>query len=70
MCLWGGMMKIAEASGATNALARVFSPILKLLFPGLDTKSKAARAMCMNISANMLGLGNAATPSGVYKRTF
>lgn len=65
ICLWSGLMKIAEKSGITTALSRILNPIIKLLFPGLDTNSAASRAICMNISANMLGLGNAATPFGL-----
>jgi len=65
MCFWGGLMKIAEKAGAARALARVFRPVLRLLFPGLDPKGAAAGAICMNVSANMLGLGNAATPLGL-----
>lgn len=65
MCLWGGLMRIAEAAGLTDWLAILFRPILRILFPGLDPKSPAARAISMNMSANMLGLGNAATPLGL-----
>ena len=65
MCLWSGIMRVAEQGGITNGLARLFSPILKRLFPGLPANSKAARAISMNISANLLGMGNAATPLGI-----
>ena len=65
IALWSGLMNIAEKSGITKALSATLKPIIKLLFPGLNPKSPAARAICMNISANMLGLGNAATPFGL-----
>ena len=65
MCFWSGIMKIAESSGVSRAIGRVLSPLIKLIFPGLDTKGAAANAICMNVSANMLGLGNAATPFGL-----
>ena len=65
MCIWGGLMKIADRAGLTRGLANAFRPVLRLLFPGLDPKGPAARAISMNMSANMLGLGNAATPLGL-----
>lgn len=65
MCLWGGIMRIADKGGLTNALARVMAPLMRLLFPGLDPHGPACRAMLMNMAANFLGLGNAATPFGI-----
>jgi len=65
MCLWGGIMKIAEKSGLTRLISRALSPILSFLFPGLRKDGEAAGAICMNISANLLGMGNAATPLGI-----
>ena len=65
MCLWSGFMRIADKAGITKAIAKLFSPLLRLLFPGLPTQSRAAKAMSMNISANLLGMGNAATPFGI-----
>lgn len=65
MCVWGGVMRIAEKSGVTDFLSRLFSPILKLIFKGINPKGKAFSAICMNITANLLGLGNAATPFGI-----
>ena len=65
MAFWGGIMKIAEKSGFTNIIARLFKPLAKLLFPNLSTKSKAFKAIVMNLTANLLGLGNAATPLGI-----
>lgn len=65
ICLWGGLMEIAEASGLTGAVCRLLSPLLKIVFPKMDMKSKTARAISMNVTANLLGLGNAATPLGL-----
>jgi spore maturation protein A len=65
MCMWGGLMRIAEKAGLTGKLARVFRPLFKLLFPGLNPSSKAYGLICMNVAANVLGLGNAATPIGL-----
>ena len=58
-------MKIAQKSGLTQALGKVLSPLTKRLFKGLDLKGEAIQAVCMNIIANFLGLGNAATPLGI-----
>lgn len=65
MCVWGGIMRIAEKSRITNILCRLFAPLLKLVFKGINTKGKAFSTICMNITANLLGLGNAATPFGI-----
>ncbi len=65
ICLWGGLMEIAEASGLTGAVCRLLSPFLKIVFPKMDMKSKTAKAISMNVTANLLGLGNAATPLGL-----
>lgn len=65
ICLWTGIMKIAVESGLTSVFAKVFSPILRPLFPNLDKDSDAFKSISMNISANLLGLGNAATPFGL-----
>lgn len=65
ICIWTGIMKIAVESGLTSIFARVFSPLLRPLFPNLDKNSDAFKSISMNISANLLGLGNAATPFGL-----
>ena len=65
MAMWSGIMKIAQKSGITDFLSKLFLPIIKLLFPDCPLKSNAAKAICMNITANLLGLGNAATPFGI-----
>lgn len=65
MCLWGGIMRIAEKGGLTALLAKGLAPLMRLLFPGLDPSGAACRAILMNMAANFLGLGNAATPLGI-----
>lgn len=65
VCLWSGLMEIAEQSGANKAIAKLLSPILSRFFPKLDKNGGAFRAICANVTANLLGLGNAATPLGI-----
>lgn len=65
MTLWLGIMKIAEDSGFVEALARGLKPIMIRLFPDVPAEHPAMGAIIMNIAANMLGLGNAATPFGI-----
>lgn len=65
MCFWCGVMKVAEKSGFTNKLAKLLRPILKLIFKEAAKDEKALGAIVMNITANMMGLGNAATPFGI-----
>ena len=65
MCFWCGVMKVAEKSGFTNKLAKILKPILKLIFKDAAKDEKALGAIVMNITANMMGLGNAATPFGI-----
>lgn len=65
MTLWLGLMKIAEDSGLVEKLARLLKPLMVWLFPDVPPEHPAMGAMIMNIAANMLGLGNAATPLGL-----
>lgn len=65
MCAWTGLMKIADAGGLTAILSRLLAPVLRRLFPAYPPESPAAKAICMNITANLLGLGNVATPMGL-----
>ena len=65
MALWLGVMKVAEDAGLIAKLANMIKPITKKLFPEIPSDHPAIGAMLMNISANMLGLGNAATPFGL-----
>ena len=54
MCLWGGLLRIADKGGFTAALSRALRPVLRLLFPSLDPAGPACRAMLMNMAANLL----------------
>lgn len=65
LCLWLGLLKIAQASGLTEILARLLRPLFKKIMPGVPADSPALGSMVMNIAANMLGLDNAATPMGL-----
>lgn len=64
ICFWNGLMRVAEKSGLTSILCKCLSPILRFLFPGLDDE-KTKNAIAMNMTANFLGLGSAATPFGL-----
>ncbi len=65
LSLWLGLMKVAEEAGLVRVLGRLARPVLRRLFPSVPADSPAMGAMTMNIAANMLGLGNAATPFGI-----
>lgn len=63
--LWLGLMKVAEKSGLVESVSRRMKRLMAILFPGVPSGHPAMGAMTMNIIANMLGLGNAATPLGI-----
>lgn len=63
LCFWTGIMKIAEKSGISAAICKLISPLVNRLFPNTGKKAKAH--ISMNMSANLLGMGNAATPMGM-----
>lgn len=65
MCLWTGLMKVAEKSGLVTAISRLVRPVMSFLFPGIPKDHPALGAIVMNLVANFLGLGNAATPLGI-----
>lgn len=65
MSLWLGIMAIAEKAGMIKSLGKGLNPIMKKLFPEIPAEHPAMGAMIMNIAANILGLGNAATPFGI-----
>jgi len=65
MCLWTGLMKIAEKSGLVTSISRLVRPILGFLFPDIPKDHPALGAIVMNLVANFFGLGNAATPLGI-----
>ena len=63
MCMWSGFLKVAEQSGGLKFVSKIISPITKRLFKNANDKSM--QYITANISANLLGVGNAATPSGI-----
>lgn len=63
--LWLGLMNVAQKSGFIRGIAKVISPILGRIFPEVPKDHPAMGAMVMNMAANMMGLGNAATPLGL-----
>ena len=65
LCFWMGIMKIGENGGAIAILTRFISPLFQKIFPEVPKDHPANGAMMMNISANMLGLDNSATPMGL-----
>lgn len=65
LCLWSGLGRLMEAAGITGLLARVLRPALYRLFPAAAADPELSRALSGNICANLLGLGNAATPMGI-----
>ena len=65
MCLWDGIMEIAKKTTLIKKLTSFLKPLIKFLFPELTKNEKAKEEISMNIIANVLGLGNAATPLGL-----
>lgn len=65
ICLWSGVGKLMEAVGLTELLSRLFRPLLFRLFPSSKTDKALCGSLSANICANLLGLGNAATPMGI-----
>lgn len=65
LCLWNGLMNVAEKSGLTKKVGRLLSPVLKLIFRDSKHNPDIINAISMNVTANLLGLGNAATPLGI-----
>ena len=65
LCLWSGVMEIMNACGISAGLARVFRPLLRRMLPHACRDEETLAAVSANVSANLLGLGNAATPLGI-----
>lgn len=65
MCLWSGFLRVADRVGFTRWIAKLTAPLLRFLFPDMVNDQEACQAISMNLSANVLGLGNAATPFGL-----
>ena len=65
MCLWSGIMSLMKAGGLTDTLSKVFRPVLSRLLPHAARVEDTLAALTGNVSCNLLGLGNAATPLGI-----
>ena len=65
LCLWSGVMEVMERSGLADGLARLLHPVLRRLFPGEARDRETMDCISANVSANLLGLGSAATPLGL-----
>jgi len=65
ICLWNGIMQIAMKSSLVDTISKLLNPLIKLLFPDIKKEDKIHKEISMNMTANMLGLGNAATPLGL-----
>ena len=64
-CLWSGIMEIASQTNIIKYISKILKPVVKKLFPDINSESKSFDNIIMNIIANILGLGNAATPLGL-----
>ena len=64
-CLWTGIMQIASSTNIVKHLSKILNPIMKKLFPDIKKEEKVHKEITMNIIANIMGLGNAATPLGL-----
>ena len=65
MCFWCGIMKIATETTVAEKLTKILKPIIRIIFPEVRKNSKTEKEISMNMIANILGLGNAATPLGL-----
>lgn len=65
ICLWCGVMEVLRSCGIAEALGKLLRPLLRSLFPIASRDSDTMSCLTMNLSANLLGLGNAATPMGI-----
>ena len=65
LCLWSGIMEVMNVCGLSRGLARAFRPLLRQLLPEASRDEETLAAVSANVSANLLGLGNAATPLGI-----
>lgn len=65
LMLWSGLMQVASVSGLTESIAKVISPIVRLLFPSIPRRHRSLSYISLAMSSNILGLGNASTPLGI-----
>lgn len=63
MCFWTGLLRVAEKSGLSEKVERLLKPVIRFLFPRAGAEAK--KYIAMNMTANLLGMGNAATPMGI-----
>ena len=63
--LWNGIMNILSNTSIMNWISKIITPVISRIFSGLDKNSKAYNYICLNFTANLLGLGNASTPLGL-----
>lgn len=69
ICLWNGIMQIASKTSIIKHLTKILNPIMKKVFPDIKKEDKVHKEITMNIIANIMGLGNAATPLGLKAMT-
>lgn len=69
ICMWSGFIKIAEKSGLIEKLSKFINPLIRILFPELKNDNEVSGHIAMNMTANMIGLGNIATPIGLKAMT-
>lgn len=65
LCLWNGIMKIAVKTSLIDKLTQILKPVISFIFPEIKNEEKITKEISMNMTANILGLGNAATPLGL-----
>lgn len=65
MCLWNGIIQIATKTSLMNKITKFLKPLMRFLFPGISEHEEAHKEISMNIVANLMGIGNAATPLGL-----
>lgn len=65
LCLWNGVMEVLRACGVLEGLSRLLRPVLGALFPGFRRDREVMESLSANVAANLMGLGNAATPMGI-----
>lgn len=65
ICFWSGLLEVAKISGITKKIEKLLSPLTKIIFPTIPAGSEAKSAIVMSMTANLLGLSNAATPLGL-----
>lgn len=70
ICLWCGVLEVMECSGLSDKLAKLLRPFIRFLFPGTKGNTPAEKSLAANMSANLLGLANAATPAGLMAASY